>query len=219
MPKNNRLGLDLEPKNNEIIKMDFNDFEINRYSDVINNKKVITIGNPPFGKNSSLALKFINKSALYSDVIAFILPKTFKKESMLSKINKNLHLIKEFELPRNSFVFENESYNVPCIFQIWEKRVEERIIVKSTLIHNDFVFTTPDFADFAIRRVGGLAGKLIEDFKDYSTASHYYIKASKSVKNTKKVFKKINWDNVKNNTVGNPSISKRELIRLYSDNM
>ena len=32
----------------------------------------LTIGNPPFGKNSSLAIAFFNKAAEFSDVIAFI---------------------------------------------------------------------------------------------------------------------------------------------------
>ena len=43
--------------------------------DVIVNKKVLFFGNPPFGRNSSLALKFIKKCCIHGDTIAFILPK------------------------------------------------------------------------------------------------------------------------------------------------
>ena len=41
--------------------------------------KYLVIGNPPFGKISSLAVKFFNKSAEYADVIAFIVPRTLKE--------------------------------------------------------------------------------------------------------------------------------------------
>ena len=106
---------------------------------------------------------------------------------------------------------------MPCVFQIWQKKSEIRKVVKSTIIHPDFIFTTKDNADFAIRRVGGLAGKVIEDFESYSPASHYYIKTIAQANKVKQKFKEINWDSVKNNTAGNPSISKRELIKLYEE--
>ena len=37
---------------------------------------------PPFGKVSSLAIRFFNKCAQFSDVIAFIIPRTFNKVSV-----------------------------------------------------------------------------------------------------------------------------------------
>lgn len=39
----------------------------------------VVVGNPPFGKNSSLAIQFFNKAAEFARIIAFILPRTFKK--------------------------------------------------------------------------------------------------------------------------------------------
>ena len=72
-PQNKRLGIDLEPKTNEIKKQDFFDFVPPK------NKIIATIGNPPFGKNASLAIKFFNKAAEFSKIIAFIVPKSFQK--------------------------------------------------------------------------------------------------------------------------------------------
>ena len=51
---------DLEPENSEIIKQDYLEYDHN----TINKKKVNKvhiIGNPPFGRQSSLAIKFIKK--------------------------------------------------------------------------------------------------------------------------------------------------------------
>ena len=71
----NFLFYDLEPEHHEIIQKDYlsseNEFKSN---------KIHIIGNPPFGRQSSLAIKFIKKSCLFCDTISFILPKSFKKD-------------------------------------------------------------------------------------------------------------------------------------------
>lgn len=128
----NRVGYDLDPKHHEVIMQDY--LKIN--CDIFSNKKVITIGNPTFGKNSSLAVKFFNKSAEHSSVIAFILPKTFKKVSIQNKLNVNFRLIKTFDLPKNSFILNNQTYDVPCCFQIWQKSNKKRckIYIKIIII-------------------------------------------------------------------------------------
>jgi hypothetical protein len=214
LPTRSRLGLDIDPRHNSIHKQDFLEFNPETLPE---NRVIITIGNPPFGKNASLAIKFLNKAAEYSAYIAFILPKTFKKESTAHKINKNLHLIAELELGKNSFNFQGNAYDVPCVFQIWEKRSQPRNQEKSALSCADFEFTTQDKAKFAVRRVGGLAGKIITDFSGYSPASHYYIRPLKDACCCLLVFKAVDWSHVKFNTAGNPSISKRELIALYTE--
>lgn len=212
LPENNRFGLDIDPKMKEIIKADFFKYD---FTTTVSKKFVITIGNPPFGKNSSLALKFLNKSANFSNYIAFIIPKTFKKNSTVKKINKNIHLIAELDLDKSSFIFNNNDYDVPCIFQIWEKKSYQRKDIIESLTHHDFIFSTQDDADFAIRRVGGLAGKIILEFKSYAKSSHYFIKATKNKNDLIDIFKQIDWNDAKYNTAGNPSISKTEIIKFY----
>lgn len=218
--KNNILWFDIDPKNNDIIKQDFFELNIGKYKKQIGDKKIITIWNPPFWKNSSLALKFVNQSAKYSEYIAFILPKTFRKTSMLNRVNDNLFLEKELELPKNSFIFNWEEYNVPCVFQIWKKNLnKKRKKIILPIIHNDFIFVKKiDNPDFAIRRVGVKAWTLYEDnYMKYSHASHYYIKMkTKNIKQFLDKYKKINWSNCIYNTSWNPSLSKTELIEEYS---
>lgn len=201
----NKLGIDLEPKIDGVICHDFLTYPLER-------NDYLTIGNPPFGKNSSLAVKFFNKCAEHSKVIAFVLPKTFKKTSILKKLNKNFHLSYEYDLPDFSFEFDSKDYNVSSVFQIWAKLDTARIDTKSIVVHEDFLFTTKEKGNFAIQRVGAAAGSVKENFSHVATASHYFISAPDDVKN---LFKKIDWTSVKYNTAGNPSISKPELIALY----
>ena len=54
--------------------------------------------------------------------------KSFKKFSMQKCFPINWHLMEQFEIPDNSFVIQGKSHNVPCVFQIWEKRDENKSV-------------------------------------------------------------------------------------------
>lgn len=203
----NRIGIDLNPKFPRIFSHDFFTFPLPE-------KKYVTIGNPPFGKNSSLAIKFFNKCAEKSVIIAFIVPKTFKKASITRTLNEYFHLEFEYDLPTNSFIFEDEEYDVPCVFQIWVKKEIKRDKIKFLNKHVDFEFVSKINGNYAIQRVGVNAGRVKTNFIDCAAPSHYFIKSSEEVR---KIFENIDWSSVKYNTAGNPSISKHELITLYNN--
>ena len=214
---NNYLFYDLEPENNEIIKQDFLNFDFTKIN--INNrsfKNIHIIGNPPFGRQASLAIKFIKKCCLFSNSISFILPKSFKKNSMKQHFSKNFHLIYEIDLSDNSFLVNNIESNVPCIFQIWQYKNEIRpIIIKVKPVHFKFV-NKDDNPDISFRRVGVNAGSIMRDIKDKSTQSHYFIKfinndtIEQNIEKLKLIYFEFN------NTVGPKSISKPELINEFN---
>jgi hypothetical protein len=148
------------------------------------------IGNPPFGRQSSLAKKFIKECCLYEKCksISFILPKSFKKDSMKKCFDIKFHLEKEINLPKNSFQINDVDHDVPCVFQIWVKKDEDRDIkipeepcgfhwvkkpeVVETGINEKgkpikkHIFEEP--VDFGILRAGGgdKCGRLSEDYEN-----------------------------------------------------
>lgn len=203
-----KIGIDLDPANKEIIKHDFLTYELKRCD-------YITLGNPPFGKNSSLAIKFFNKCAKHSKVVAFIVPRTFKKQSVQNKLDKFMTLFSEYEIPPNSFNFKNETVDVPCVFQVWVKTETPRKIFNEKITLKDISFVKRQEADIAFQRVGVKAGTIKgkDKFNDIADASHLFIK----INNNKAldILNSINWDHIKYNTAGNPSISKNELIQEY----
>ena len=213
---NRRVGLDLDPKCKGVAKINFFDYDWTKFK----NKKVLTVGNPPFGKNASLANKFFNHSAKFSDTIAFLLPKTFRKASMINRLDYNFHLIHDETVPENSFVFEDKPYDVWCVGQIWQRKDKKREKLKIYSLSDAgafFKIVDPYKADFAIQRVGGRAGLIRTiNFKEYSPLSHYFIK-SKHPK-TLEIFQCCNFESVKYNTAGNPSISPNELIQIFFQN-
>lgn len=110
---------DLEPDNTEIIKQDYLLYDYGIIKNAFS--KIHIISNPPFGRQSSFAIKFIKKSCEFCDSVSFILPKSFKKDSLKKTFPLNFHLIFEIDLPYKSFLVDGVEHNVPCIFQIWEK--------------------------------------------------------------------------------------------------
>lgn len=211
-PNSKRVGVDLDPQSPEIIKKDF----LVEYTSPVTKKadKIITIGNPPFGRVCSTAVKFFNKAAEFSSIIAFIVPNTFKKNSIKKRLNELFHLRYEFDLPKNSFVFNEQEYNVPCCFQIWEKTSIKR--KAPTKKENEyFDFTDKTHADFAIRRVGGNSGRAYLDFKNFSKSSNYFLKyihTSVSLNSFIEMFGRINLSKEINATAGVRSLSKQELV-------
>ena len=211
MPSGRRVGVDIEPKAVGVETGNFLlDFQLPAGSN-----RWITVGNPPFGKNASLAVAFFNRAAQFSEVVAFIVPLTFRKGSLQKRLDPMFHLVAELELDALAFVFDGRPYAVPCSFQVWRRAQTPRDLTQTALTHCDFEFNGPIGAHFAVRRVGGLAGKVIEQFDGYSPASHYFIHSKISPHRLQKRFEAIDWSDCKWNTAGNPSISKRELVAKY----
>lgn len=112
---------DIQPEHPIVLKQDY------LYLDTTNieipdiNSKIHVIGNPPFGRQSSLAIKFIKKSSEFCDTISFILPKSLKNTITQTHLPLNFHLVHQHDLDDNSFLLDGVEHNVEAIFQIWEK--------------------------------------------------------------------------------------------------
>jgi predicted RNA methylase len=203
---NNCLFYDLLPEHPQIIKQDFMSLKPNITAD-----KIHVVGNPPFGRQSSMAIKFIQKSCDFADSVAFILPRSFKKQSMKNKFEPHFHLIKEIDVPRNSFLVNNNEFDVPCVFQVWLKKVEPRQKIKKQIPVNFTFVKKEEDPTISFRRVGVNAGVISYDIINKSIQSHYFIKLDR---NKVDLLKKIIYE--ENNTVGPKSVSKQELILQFN---
>lgn len=103
---------DIVPESDGILKQDF--LKLIRGYD-----GSLCVGNPPFGHRSKLAIEFFNKCAKFSDAIAFVIPVTFDKWSVQSKLDGNFKLISSKRLPDESFNENGKTYSIRCLFQIW----------------------------------------------------------------------------------------------------
>lgn len=211
-------GCDLEPKHALAIEQDFFD----RPAPAAGQQWAV-IGNPPFGKNASLAVRFFNHAAGFADTIAFIVPRTFEKRSVQNRLDTRFGLVDEVALDPRSFHFEGEPVDVPCVFQLWERLPEgvHRPFIAGATSHPDFRFLKlPEGSAFAFQRVGAQAGRLKAlDAKHLAPPSHYFLAPRVGLSGDElwSRLERVDWKAIREKTAGNPSISKAELIAAYDE--
>jgi len=223
IPSDKKIGIDISPENQDIIEQDF--FTYKPPSSI---KDILVIGNPPFGKVSSLAIKFFNYASNWATVIAFIIPRTFRRISVHNKLNQNFHLVFDEDIPTNPCSFTPRMM-VKCCFQIWEKREEKREFHDLPTSHIDWDFidfgpkdsngqpTPPDGADFAIRAYGGKCGEIVKiNLQTLRPKSWHWIKSKIDMTLLINRFKNLDYS-LSFNTARQNSIGKGELVRLYSE--
>jgi hypothetical protein len=222
IPTVKKIGIDIAPEHADIIKQDFLTYTPPTIG------KTLVVGNPPFGRISSLAIKFFNHASKWADVIAFIIPRTFRRISVHNKLNINFHLVFDEEIPMKPCSF-TPPMMAKCCFQIWEKKEIKRTMVELSTFHNDWDFmqfgpkdtngqpTPPTGADFAMRAYGGKCGEIVDiDIETLRPKSWHWIK-SKINKNTLiERFKTLDYS-VSVDTARQNSIGRGELVRLYSE--
>lgn len=199
------IGLDVDPKHPDILAADFLKVTIE------SPRPVAFIGNPPYGRNASTAVGFFNHAARQSNVVALILPRTFRKASVVNRLDRAFRLVREEEMPADAFLFRSKPFHLDAVFQVWRRDREPRETQAVETRHPDFEFTTPDRADFAIQRVGARAGRVHRDLTR-SPSSHYFIRGD-----VEAIMRRLDFGRFTGNVAGNPSLARSEIVALYRE--
>jgi len=223
IPSNNKIGIDISPEHPAIITQDFL-----TYSPPTNINHILVIGNPPFGKNSSLAIKFFNHAAKWANVIAFIIPRTFRKVSVQNKLHLSFHLVHDEDVPITPCCF-SPPMMAKCCFQVWEKKITDRHIIQLPTTHIDWVFlpfgpiddkgqpTPPTNADFAMRAYGGKIGEIVStNLHELRPKSWHWIRSNIDKTELIARFKRLDYSNSLN-TARQNSMGRGELVGLYTE--
>lgn len=200
------VAVDIEPKDERIARADY--FSMSGIGAEAAAR--VVLGNPPFGKNASLAVQFFNHAAVDADEIGFIVPRTFRKMSLQNRLNPYFRLSYDKDVPDNSFVLDNEPYDVPCAWQIWTRRPTRRRMPKPPQVDHLIDYTTPCSADFAMRRVGFYAGRVVLDnLHSLSRTTHYFMR--EMADGVIETLRGIDWTELAAQTAGVRSLSKTEI--------
>lgn len=202
------VAMDIDPGRDEIVKQDFLTWR-SPY------KECTVFGNPPFGRQSTLARKFIKHASTFASVIAFILPRSFTKPSMQRAFPLEFHLVYEIELEKDSFIVNDKSYDVPCVFQIWKRMNTQREVHVESDVEWKYVKKNEPH-DIAIRRVGVYAGKCMLPNNSLSIQSHYFIKLPDG-NNVDEIIDYVCKNEFPSNTTGPRSLSKAEINSVLSE--
>jgi hypothetical protein len=143
----------------------------------------------------------------------------------------HFHCIHSSEVERNAFVLGggggagggDASYDVPCVFQIWQKRSVSRIVPEKITEKGFQYVKETDPRDIVIRRVGVYAGRCfdsggagvgdINSATEYNKQTHYFIKLDQqpAVSHVKEIVDKLHAHVFPTNTTGPRSLSKPEI--------
>lgn len=231
------LAFDIEPKSDKenIIKTNFLKVPLTKYLEKEKRNNYVVLGNPPFGKKGKLALNFVNKVAKYIDTIGFILPLTFRRYSVQSKLDKDLQLIYDINLEPNSFLANDKIYSLNACFQIWTKRkteqkdlrIKERPITKhpdfEMFLHNNTHPTLKFFQkskyqwDFAVVRQGfyDYSQKIETEKKLFKNRQYIFFKSKDE--STKQRLLQLDFAELAQKNTVIPGFGKHDVIRAYND--
>lgn len=205
------LSFDIEPKADGVILADFLTSEIKGVTDAV------TISNPPFGRNNSLSIPFFNKAAKNSEYIAFILPRSWRKWSVINRLDRNFHLIHDEDLAID-YVDETgemlwQKARLNTCFQIWEKRDTPRELIKV----KDFGLITkvsPLDADVALTVFGYSCGKVRTEFDRIPNSTVMFLKLND--KRVLAALNRVDFSRFYKNTAYTEALSLQEIRYLLN---
>ena len=206
LPVKNRIGIELhDRKRTEFEQADY----LTWYPKEDNN--YVVIGNPPFGVRGAIALAFINRSLIFAEYVAFILPMSFHSNGKGSNMKrvKNGHLIysevlygEEFFSPDN-----NKEIKVNTLFQVWKKGEGKSIFPDYDVSNYADIYTVCSSPDrlCGLDKVGeydfyvsssffGETLSTVYDFKDVKYGSGYGVILKKNKEDIINKLKNTEWN-------------------------
>lgn len=205
------LSFDIEPKHRDVLKADF-------LSAPIPTQDAVTISNPPFGRNNSLSIPFFNKAADHSEFICFIVPRSWRKWSVINRLDRRFHLIADHDIQID---YENDlgeklsqRNGLNTCFQVWQRKTEPRPLIKVAdqgLVEK----TDAASADVALTIFGFGCGTVRTDFERKPNSTRMFLKLKHP--QALSALQSVNFETFFKNTAYTPALSLPEINYLLNE--
>jgi predicted RNA methylase len=168
----NVISFDIEPLHELVSLGDFLEQEIKE-------SNLITVSNPPFGRNNSLSIPFFNQAAKVSDAICFIVPRSWRKWSVTNRLDLGFELALDLDIDIDYVdavgkPLSSKNLLATC-FQIWKKADAPRGLVRVTdkgIIEK----VSPELADVSLTIFGYGCGKVKTQFEPVANTTQMFLK-------------------------------------------
>lgn len=204
-------AVDTHPKHSGVSQANFLEFDLQ-------GRNLVTVSNPPFGRNNALSIPFFNHAAKFSSHIAFLVPRSWRKWSVINRLDLNFHL--RFDQDVN-LIYEDEfgrplakANELRTCFQIWERADHQRLkisVPQSGLIEKVF----PEKADIAIRVFGYGCGQVLTNFERKPNTTLMFLRVHKPL--TASLIAELDFDRFRNNTAYTQALSFQEINYLVNE--
>jgi predicted RNA methylase len=205
------LSLDIEPKHVRVKPGDYLETDIDA-------RNSITVSNPPFGRNNSLSIPFFNRAAEHSEYIAFIVPRSWRKWSVMNRLDSRFHLIHDEDI-RVDYVdasgtpLSQRKILATC-FQVWQRRDEPRAAVRVT-DHGFVTKTTPELADVSLTVFGFGCGTVKTEFARVPNTTQMFLKLNHP--KALEALLAVDFSRFFNNTAYTPALALPEIRLLLNE--
>ena len=205
------VSLDIEPLHESVQRFDFLEAEL-RLSNAV------TISNPPFGRNNSLSIPFFNRAADHSEYIAFIVPRSWRKWSVINRLDPRFHLISDQDIVVDyvdaSGKRLSEKKILATCFQVYQRRDSLRpkvVVADMGLVKK----VSPDQADVALTIFGFSCGAVTTDFERVKNTTRMYLKLLHP--DALAALKSVDFDLFSRNTAYTQALSLPEINYLLNE--
>jgi predicted RNA methylase len=207
------LSLDIEPKHGDVTKANYLNAKLKL-------QDAVTISNPPFGRNNSLSIPFFNRAAEHSEYIAFIVPRSWRKWSVINRLDRRFHLVLDEDLSidyvDDTHNLISQKNNLKTCFQVWQRKPELREIVK--VEDRGYVTkVTPDEADVALTVFGFSCGRVNTEFERKPNTTRMFLKLNHP--KALKALQSINYQRFSKNTAYTEALSFQEINYLLNEQL
>ena len=203
---------DIEPKNTNVFVGDYLLSDPKSFL----NRHIVVYGNPPFGRNNSLSVKFFNHSAEFAEYIAFLIPRSWRKWSVQNKLDARFELVLDLDIDEDFVDDENKKFtggNLKTCFQIWKRstslrkpvEVEDRGYIEKC---------GPEEADISMTVFGHGCGKIKREFVRVPNSTQMFLKAEPYVINA---LDKIDFSEFYNRTAYIEALSIKEIMYCLNE--
>jgi hypothetical protein len=166
------LSVDTFPLHEAVVEADFL-----KWSPRV--KGAVTLSNPPFGRNNALAVPFFNHAAAFSDYIAFLVPRSWRKWSVQNRLDLNFELLADDDVEVNYIDAEglplSSQSRLRTCFQIWKRQdtPREKVLIEDL----GFVSRAPAAtADLAITTFGYGCGRVHREFDRVANTTRVFLR-------------------------------------------
>ena len=208
---NRVISYDIEPLHSMVQQGSFLDQEIQEHN-------LITISNPPFGRNNALSIPFFNKAAQVSSAICFIVPKSWRKWSVTNRLDLNFELVFDTDLEidyvdADAQLISNKTRLATC-FQVWKRTDKPREVIR---IKDMGVIekVAPENADISLTVFGYGCGKLKTEFEPVANTTQLFLRLIH--KDALRALKKVDYSRFYRNTAYTEALSLQEINYLLNE--
>jgi len=166
------FSVDIEPKHDRVGQGDYLEIELPEHN-------AVTISNPPFGRNNSLSIPFFNRAADHSEYIAFIVPRSWRKWSVINRLDRRFHLVSDRDIKIDYVDGEGADLSqrkiLATCFQVWQQREELRPLYKVAdqgLVQK----VAPGDADVALTIFGFGCGTVHTEFERKANTTRMFLR-------------------------------------------